>query len=436
MAESTVIIPVFNQARLTQRCLETVLRLDECEVIVVNDGSTDGTATLLAGYRRRIRVLTHRRNRGFAVSCNDGAALARTKHLLFLNNDTVPRLGWLRALEQYSVENPKAAVIGGKLLYPDGTIQHAGVAVCQDGYPRHIYSGFAENHPAVSLSRRFQIVTGACMLVGRRVFHRLGGFDAAFRNGFEDVDFCLRACERGHEVHYCAGSVVVHLESVSPGRFKHDRANVALYRKRWSQRARADDLQYYVHDGLLRFDYEGRYPLNLEVSPRLATLDPQRRNGAVERVLRERSRQIAELTRENTRLRMELGEHAKDSPVLQYDALRERIRAVARRCIPQGATVLVVSRGDSSLLNLGYKGWHFPRTGRGAYAGYHPADSDEAIGHLEELRRKGAAYLLIPETSAWWLEHYAGFRLHLEACCRRRTTRRETCHIFQLAAPK
>jgi hypothetical protein len=250
------------------------------------------------------------------------------------------------------------------------------------------------------------------------------------------VDFCLRAGAQGHEIHYCADSEVVHLESVSPGRFERDRANLALYRKRWAKCVKPDDLQYYVEDGLLRLEYEGRFPLNANISADLATINEGARNADLESALRERNRQVADLARENTRLQMELGESAKGSPLVQYQKMRERIRAVARRCIPRGATVLVVSRGDGSLLNLGYKGWHFPRTSGGAYAGYHPANSGEAITHLEELRQLGAEYLLVPETCGWWFDHYAEFSKHLQTRYRQLNGLSDCCSVHSLRRVK
>ena len=83
--------------------------------------------------------------------------------------------------------------------------------------------------------------------------------------------------------------------------------------------------------------------------------------------------------------------------------------------IPPGETVAVVSRGDDELLDLGaHPAWHFPQDEDGAYIGYHPHDSAEAITHLEALRTQGARYLLIPPTAYWWLDHYRNFALHLE----------------------
>ena len=326
MTRSTVIIPVFNQAALTKQCLESILGREDCEVIVVNDGSTDGTAKLLAGFGDRITVITHRKNCGFAKSCNEGAATARTPHLVFLNNDTIPQPGWLEGLEEYADTHPRASVVGSKLLYPVNTIQHAGVVICQDRYPRHIYSGFPADHPAVNRSRRFQIVTAACMLVRRKIFAAAGGFDRKFRNGFEDVDFCLRLGDRGHEIHYCAQSVVQHFESVSPGRFKRDKYNVALYRQRWLPRVQPDDFRYYLEDGLVKVGYEGTFPIHLDVSPELAVLNPEARRKEAEKLLAARARQVADLTRQNTRLALELGEQGNDSPELRYQELRQQIR--------------------------------------------------------------------------------------------------------------
>jgi hypothetical protein len=90
------------------------------------------------------------------------------------------------------------------------------------------------------------------------------------------------------------------------------------------------------------------------------------------------------------------------------------LRTVVEEAVPPGATVAIVSRGDDSMLDLGVRrGWHFPRSSDGRYAGYHPADGDEAIAHLESLRDQGAEYLVVPEPSRWWLDYYDTFARHL-----------------------
>jgi glycosyltransferase involved in cell wall biosynthesis len=116
-----------------------------------------------------------------------------------------------------------------------------------------------------------------------------------------------------------------------------------------------------------------------------------------------------------------------------YQQLVGRIQEMVRTSVPPGATVIVVSKGDEELLKLaeGRKAWHFPQTEEGLYAGYHPADSAQAIAHLEELRAKGGQFLLFPATALWWLEHYAEFGRHLEGRYRR-VGDDESCVIYEL----
>jgi hypothetical protein len=117
-----------------------------------------------------------------------------------------------------------------------------------------------------------------------------------------------------------------------------------------------------------------------------------------------------------------------------YRQLVRRIQKTVHTALPPTATVIVVSKGDEELLKLGdgRKGWHFPQTEEGAYAGYHPVDSPQAIAHLEELRAKGAQFLLFPGTALWWLEHYAEFGRHLENSYRR-VWSDEVCVIYELS---
>jgi hypothetical protein len=105
-----------------------------------------------------------------------------------------------------------------------------------------------------------------------------------------------------------------------------------------------------------------------------------------------------------------------------------------RKTLPADATVLVISKGDEELLRLdGRRGWHFPRTDEGLYAGHHPIDSDAAIAHLEELRAAGARYLVIPGPSFWWLDYYTAFDEHLRTNYSLVLEEPETCLIFALS---
>lgn len=124
--------------------------------------------------------------------------------------------------------------------------------------------------------------------------------------------------------------------------------------------------------------------------------------------------------------------HAKYA---QYKALPERIRDVVRQHLPCGQPIVaVVSKGDDALVELpGCEAWHFPRQQDGRYAGYYPRDSAAAIAQLQELRLRGARYLLFPNTSFWWLEHYSQFRSYLEISGRQLPVDDGCCVIYELS---
>ena len=132
----------------------------------------------------------------------------------------------------------------------------------------------------------------------------------------------------------------------------------------------------------------------------------------------------------------ESGSASGSTPLLpdEYDSLIERLRETANAMIPRNATVLVVSRGDEELLRLGpRRALHFPQDEFGRYAGYHPEDSDAAVAVLEDMRARGAEYLLLPSTAFWWLDYYQGFRDHLERNYPSIVTA-DDCMVFELAA--
>ena len=461
---ASVIVPVHGAAHLTGRCLDMVLGElpADTEVVVVDDASADETPALLAGYGEAIRVLRLEENVGFARACNAGAETARGELLVFLNNDVEPLPGWLSALRGYAGAHREAVAVGAKLLYPNGTVQHAGVAFGQDGYPHHLYAGFPGDHPAVNRARPLQAVTGACLLVRREAFAAAGGFDAGFLNSLEDVDLCLRLGEAGGEIHYCPEAALVHLESASRGRQDRFERSVALYRERWRERVRRDDLELYLADGLLSLEYHDTYPARISVDPLLAVV-ADGREGEIELLLEGYARQSSGLLQEAVRLTAALPQGrapavegangtgpadggggfdrerflarvrrleeevrqlqleaapasgVEPSAQLGYADLVRRVRERVEREVPVGARVLVLSRGDRELVRLrDRQGEHFPQDGAGNYAGHHPADSAEAIAALERLREDGAQFLAVPSPAAWWLEHYDGFARHLE----------------------
>jgi hypothetical protein len=119
---------------------------------------------------------------------------------------------------------------------------------------------------------------------------------------------------------------------------------------------------------------------------------------------------------------------------IAYQRLIAGIRQVVQKLIPAGARVLVISKGDPALLDIeGIDAQHFPQDAHGSYAGYHPADSADAINHLKFLHSGGAEYLLIPNPALWWLEHYVGFRHYLALVAEEAFRGTDLCVIFQLS---
>lgn len=252
---SSIIIPVFNRVELTRDCITALLRTTaerDIEVIVVDNGSSDGTAEYLTSLSEPIRVIRNAQNLGFARACNQAARVATCEYLFFLNNDTIPLADWLEPLLAELDRHPEVGIVGNKLLYANGTIQHAGVAFSlPDGVPYHIYRGVDAHHPAVERRRELRAVTGACMLVRRSLFESLGGFDEGYQNGFEDVDLCLRAGDSGVKVVYQPRSVVVHLEEQSDGRKDHDEENLVRLLRSWAGRSFPDEVGRLLEDGLI-----------------------------------------------------------------------------------------------------------------------------------------------------------------------------------------
>jgi len=248
----SIIIPTWNKVELTMQCLTALASNTgnaSFEVIIVDNGSTDGTQEFLSTLGGDVQLILNKENLGFAKACNQGARVARGKYLVFLNNDTIPQPGWLSSLVSEVDAHPEVGVVGSKLLYPDGTVQHAGVVRdCQHLFPYHIYKSFDGSHPVVNRRREFQIVTAACLLIRRSLYEDVGGFDEKYVNGFEDVDLCLKVRERGHVVVYQPRSVVVHLEGQTPGRKQNEDANAARFLDRWGNQwwAADEDLHFHI----------------------------------------------------------------------------------------------------------------------------------------------------------------------------------------------
>lgn len=255
----SIVIPVFNKCELTRACLES---LDEhttrrlaWEVIVVDNASEDDTPQYLTEASRRhdwLRVLTNEVNQGFARASNQGAAAARGGAILFLNNDTVALAGWLEPLFRTLYCDERIAAVGSKLLFPNGTIQHAGVYIADHRGQRdpfvaiHNHLGGPADLADVNQRRVYPVLTGACLLVRCSAFMDVGGFDEGFWNGYEDVDFCLEINHRGGLCVYEPDSVLIHHESQSGHeRFRRAQDNIRRLHAKWRSRIQPN---YILHE--------------------------------------------------------------------------------------------------------------------------------------------------------------------------------------------
>lgn len=235
---ASIIIPVYNNWEYTRQCLlslEAEGYRQQAEVIVVDNASTDATATRLKSEFPWVKVIRNEQNLGFAKACNRGAETARGKYLVFLNNDTKVQKGWLEALIAACEGEAGTGIVGSKLLYPDGRLQHAGVEISYPGAAFPIHAGHLRygQPDAPDARREVDAVTGAAMLVPRAVFYELGGFEEVYQNGFEDVDLCLKARAGGYRIIYEPASRAIYYESKTPGRFDNEIKNINILHRRW-----------------------------------------------------------------------------------------------------------------------------------------------------------------------------------------------------------
>ncbi|MBN1888135.1 MAG: glycosyltransferase family 2 protein [Thermoflexales bacterium] len=213
--KASVIVLAWNGMDYLEECLSAVLAQDwtDFEVIVVDNGSTDSSADLVAERFPQARLIRNARNLGFAGGCNVGLRAATGKVLVLLNQDTVVRPGWLRALVEALQANPGIGIAGSKALYPDGTIQHAGGYVTEQGEGRH-YGYRQEDNGQFDQERNVDYVTGAALAISRQAFTAVGEIDEGYSPAyFEDVDWCWLARKAGFQVAYIPTSVLIHKEA-------------------------------------------------------------------------------------------------------------------------------------------------------------------------------------------------------------------------------
>jgi GT2 family glycosyltransferase len=213
----SIVVVTFNKVEYTYRCLESLLAHADVgyELIVVDNASGDETGELLSRLQN-VAVARNTENLGFLRGCNQGAAMARGRYLLFLNNDTVIASGCLSALLGSAEADSRCGAVGGRLIWPDGRLQEAGGILWRDGSAQGYGRGEDPYRPEFSYVREVDFCSGALLLVRKDLLDRLGGFDVRYAPAYyEDADLCMEIRRLGYRVLYQPRAVVYHDEYTS-----------------------------------------------------------------------------------------------------------------------------------------------------------------------------------------------------------------------------
>ncbi len=248
----SIIIPTRDALAHLRRCIESIERKTigaDYEIIVVDNRSAEKeTLEYLSSISEdeRRSVIRYDGDFNFSAMNNLAADAASGDYLLFLNNDTEAlEPGWLEAMLE-PLQIPGVAVVGAKLLYPDDTVQHAGVVLWHCGAAGHAHSRLPRNDHgyfgAASGIRNCSAVSAACMMTSKDFFRHMNGFDTSLGVSYQDVDFCLRALRAGLRVVYTPFALLYHHESASTGRRANEKEE-RLFIEKWREKMTVD--RYY-----------------------------------------------------------------------------------------------------------------------------------------------------------------------------------------------
>ncbi|MDR2587579.1 MAG: glycosyltransferase family 2 protein [Coriobacteriales bacterium] len=271
----SIIIPNKDHAEDLGRCLESIVAKSSYrnyELLIVENNSTQsetfafyqtlkqgkigqaGSAGSCQSLPVPLEVLEYEGGFNFSAINNFAVRRARGEVLLFLNNDTeVISPDWIQEMLMFA-QRPDVAAAGARLLYPDGTVQHAGVILGIGGVAGHAHKTFRRDEPGyasrLQLAQNISAVTGACLMVRKEVFEEVGGFDEDFSVAFNDIDLCMRFRAQGYLNVFTPFAELYHHESKSRGledtaeKLKRFRGESLMFQRRWSRELEAGDPYY------------------------------------------------------------------------------------------------------------------------------------------------------------------------------------------------
>ena len=240
----SIIVPTKDQLPMLQRCVESLLektRYAHYELLIVdNNSETVEACEWLAAVEQmneaKVRVLRYPHPFNYSAINNRAAREARGEYLVLLNNDTaIISESWLDELLNHA-QRPEVGIVGAKLLYPDGRIQHAGVILGLRGPAEHPFIGEAMDAPGfmnrLQVDQNYSAVTAACLMIRKSIYEEVGGLDEEnFKVSYNDVDLCLKVGDLGYLTVWTPHAVVMHEGSVSQKQV--DPASLETKRKRF-----------------------------------------------------------------------------------------------------------------------------------------------------------------------------------------------------------
>jgi O-antigen biosynthesis protein len=278
----TIVIPTRNLGKVLDRCLASIFdrsTYPNYEVLLIDNGSDEAESLEIIRFwqqkeAKRLKVIVLDVPFNYSYLNNYAVSQTEAKYLLFLNNDTeVLTDDWIEAMVEQA-QRPSIGAIGAKLLYPDNTIQHAGVIIGLGGIAGHGHKNFPPDHPnhfgQIDTMNNYSAVTAACLMCRRDVFLEVGGFNEDLKVAFNDVDLCLKIQRRGYNNIYLPHVILYHYESKSRGfdnnpekQARFD-AEIQLMLQLWSREI-AYDRCYSPHLTRHREDYSLAITMQIEV---------------------------------------------------------------------------------------------------------------------------------------------------------------------------
>ena len=271
----SIIIPNKDNVPLLRNCLSSIMKktsYDNYEIIIVeNNSEKNATFAYYEKLKQNKAIkIVHWEGNGFNYSeiCNFGVQYATGKQLVFLNNDIVViSPSWIEEMLMYGQRND-VGIVGIKLLFLNGTIQHAGVILGMGGIAGHVYLGAPRDAQGymmkLQIVQNVSAVSAACMMIRRSVFEEVGFLDPEFSSSYNDIDLCLKVRKAGYLIVWTPYAEAYHLESKTRGydttlyKKRLLAREADLFKNRWGEELNAGDPYYNCNFSLSRPDYSFR----------------------------------------------------------------------------------------------------------------------------------------------------------------------------------